>query len=181
MKRFAIVSGLAVAAASLGFGVSAQAETLSVNTTVAPYCAIRLSNVSSGTASVAHESEQMVANLELACNTGNKAQLVVNPANGDFKNGSSLINYAMRLQAQDSAFNIPTTDAYPGDVEGVGKFTRTKTGYSQALANGINAQFYLNVNVGGGGPVVDGQTYYPANAAPAGTYTESFSFELSAI
>ena len=58
MKRIAIVSGLAVAAASLGFGAAAQAETLSVNTTVAPYCGIRLANVSSGTASVAHENEQ---------------------------------------------------------------------------------------------------------------------------
>ena len=87
----------------------------------------------------------------------------------------------MRFDAQDNDFDIATTDAYPGDVEGSGKFTRTKTGYSQALANGISAQFYLNVNVAAPGPTLDGQTYYPANAAPAGTYTESFTFELSAI
>lgn len=181
MKSMAILSGLAIAASTLGFGAVAQAETLSVTTTVAPYCGIRLANVSSGTASVAHEAEQMVANLELACNTGNNAQLVVNPLNGDFKNGNSLINYAMRFVAQDSAFNINRTDATPGDAEGSGKFTRVKNGYSQALANGISAQFYLDVNVEAPGATVDGQTYYPANAAPAGTYTESFTFELSAI
>ncbi|MDB5421214.1 MAG: hypothetical protein JWR59_1161, partial [Brevundimonas sp.] len=151
------------------------------NTTVAPYCNVRLANVSSGTASVAHEAEQQVANLELACNSGGSAQLVVNPLNGDFKSGPNLINYAMRLAAADAAFNIATTDATPGDVEGSGKFTRTKVGYSQPLANGIAASFYLNVNVAAPGPAPLGQTFFPANAAPAGTYTESFSFELSAI
>lgn len=180
MKALTVLSGLAVAAAALAGG-AAQAETLSVNTTVAPYCNIRLANVSSGTASVAHEAEQMVANLELACNTGGTARLVVNPLNGDFKNNNALINYAMRLAAADSAFNIDTTDATPGDAEGSGKFTRNKNGYSQALANGLAAQFYLNVNVAAPGPAPLGQTYYPANAAPAGTYNESFSFELSAL
>jgi len=180
MKAVGIVSGLAVLAA-LTAGGAAQAETLSVNTTVAPYCGIRLANVSSGTASVAHEAEQMVANLELACNTGGTAQLVVNPLNGDFKNGNNLINYAMRLDAVENAFDINTTDATPGDAEGSGKFTRNKVGYSQSLANGSGAQFYLNVNVAAPGPAPLGQTFYPANAAPAGTYNESFSFELSAI
>ncbi|WP_312136539.1 hypothetical protein [Brevundimonas sp.] len=180
MKAVGIVSGLAVLAA-LTAGGAAQAETLSVNTTVAPYCGIRLANVSSGTASVAHEAEQMVANLELACNTGGTAQLVVNPLNGDFKNGNNLINYAMRLDAVENAFDINTTDATPGDAEGSGKFTRNKVGYSQSLANGSSAQFYLNVNVAAPGPAPLGQTFYPANAAPAGTYNESFSFELSAI
>ena len=181
MKAFAIVSGLAVATAFVGMGAAAHAETLSVNTTVAPYCNVRLANVSSGTASVAHENEQQVANLQLACNSGGSAQLVVNPTNGDFKSGNNLINYAMRLDAADAAFNIATTDATPGDVEGSGKFTRTKIGYSQPLANGIAAGFYLNVNVAAPGPAPLGQTFFPANAAPAGTYTESFSFELSAL
>jgi len=180
MKAVGIVSGLAVLAA-LTAGGAAQAETLSVNTTVAPYCGIRLANVSSGTASVAHEAEQMVANLELACNTGGTAQLVVNPLNGDFKNGNNLINYAMRLDAAENAFDINTTDATPGDAEGSGKFTRNKVGYSQSLAKTSSAQFYLNVNVAAPGPAPLGQTFYPANAAPAGTYNESFSFELSAI
>lgn len=181
MKASFIVAGLAAATAVIGLGSVAQAETLSVNTTVAPYCNVRLANVSSGTASVAHEAEQQVANLQLACNTGGTASLVVNPLNGDFKSGPNLINYAMRLAAADAAFNIATTDATPGDVEGSGKFTRNKVGYSQALANGIDAQFYLNVNVAAPGPAPLGQTFFPANAAPAGTYTESFSFELSAI
>lgn len=180
MKSFALLSSVALAATVLAGG-AAQAESLSVSTTVAPYCNVRLANVSSGTASVAHEAEQMVANLELACNSGGTARLVVNPLNGDFKNGNHLINYAMRLSAADSAFDIATTDATPGDAEGSGKFTRNRNGYSQPLANGINAQFYLNVNVAAPGPAPLGQTFYPANAAPAGTYSESFSFELSAV
>ncbi len=180
MRAVGIVSGLAVLAA-LTAGGAAQAENLSVNTTVAPYCGIRLANVSSGTASVAHEAEQMVANLELACNTGGTAQLVVNPLNGDFKNGNNLINYAMRLDAVENAFDINATDTTPGDAAESGKFTRNKVGYSQSLANGSAAQFYLNVNVAAPGPAPLGQTFYPANAAPAGTYNESFSFELSAI
>ena len=181
MKASIIVAGLSAATAMIGMGATAHAETLAVNTTVAPYCSVRLANVSSGTASVAHEAEQQVANLQLACNSGGSAQLVVNPLNGDFKSGNNLINYAMRLAAADPAFNIAATDATPGDAEGSGKFTRTKVGYSQPLANGIDAQFYLNVNVAAPGPAPLGQTFYPANAAPAGTYTESFSFELSAI
>ena len=176
-----ILGFTSIAAAAMAVSAPASAETLAVNTTVAPYCNVRLANVSSGTASVAHENEQQVANLQLACNTGGSAQLVVNPLNGDFKNGSNLINYAMRLSAADSAFNINTTDATPGDAEGSGKFTRTKVGYSTALANGIDAQFYLNVNVAAPGPAPLGQTFYPANAAPAGVYTESFSYELAAI
>lgn len=180
MKSLVVLSGLALAATAFAGG-AAQAETLSVNTTVAPYCNIRLANVSSGTASVAHEGEQMVANLQMACNTGGTARLVVNPLNGDFKNNNALINYSMRLAAGDAAFNIDTTDATPGDTEGSGKFTRNKNGYSQALANGLGAQFYLNVNVAAPGPAPLGQTFYPANAAPAGTYNESFSFELSAL
>lgn len=181
MKKLITVAGVAAASVFAIMASSAQAETLSVQTTVAPYCNIRLANVSSGTASVAQEAEQQVANLQLACNTGGSAQLVVNPLNGDFKYGSNLINYAMRLEAADSAFDIATTDATPGDAEGSGKFTRTKVGYTQALANGISAGFYLNVNVAAPGPAPLGQTYYPANAAPAGSYSESFTFELSAI
>lgn len=181
MKTSYILAGLVAAAGVIGGASAASAESLSVNTTVAPYCNIRLANVSSGTASVAHEAEQQVANLQLACNTGNTARLVVNPLNGDFKNGNNLINYAMRLAAADAAFNIATTDATPGDAEGSGKFTRNKVGYSQPLANGIAASFYLNVNVNAPGPAPEGQTFYPANAAPAGTYTEEFSFELSAV
>jgi hypothetical protein len=183
MKKITIAMSTAFAAAvaALGAAGGASAETLSLNTVVAPYCNIRLANVSSGTTSVANEGEQQVANLELACNTGGTSRLVVNPLNGDFKNGSNLINYAMRLDAADNDFDIASTDATPGDVEGSGKFTRNNVGYSQALANGIDAQFYMNMNVAAPGPAPLGQTFFPANAAPAGTYPESVSFELSAI
>ncbi|MEY4250725.1 MAG: hypothetical protein RJA87_2358 [Pseudomonadota bacterium] len=181
MKKIIAVTSLAAASAFAMMASNAQAEALTVQTTVAPYCNIRLANVSSGTASVAQEAEQQVANLQLACNAGGSAQLVVNPLNGDFKNGSNLINYAMRLDSPEAAFDIGTTDATPGDAEGSGKFTRTKAGYSQALANGVAAEFFINVNVAAPGPAPLGQTYYPANAAPAGTYSESFTFELSAI
>ncbi len=183
MKAIAIVSGLAAATAFMGAGVAAQAQntSLAVNTTVVGYCAVRLANVSSGTASIAQEAEQQVANLQLACN-GTKATLTVNPLNGDFKNGNNLINYSMRLNsATEPAFNIATTDATPGDAENSGKFTRVKNGYSQPLANGVDAQFWLNVNVAAVGPVAEGQIMYPANAAPAGNYTESFTFELSSL
>lgn len=177
----AVGSAVAAAIAALGSAGVASAETLSLNTVVAPYCAIRLANVSSGTTSVANEGEQQVANLELACNTGGTSRLVVNPLNGDFKSGSNLINYSMRFDAADNDFDIASTDATPGDVEGSGKFTRNNIGYTQALANGIDAQFYMNVNVAAPGPAPLGQTFFPANAAPAGTYTESVDFQLSAI
>ena len=39
----------------------------------------------------------------------------------------------------------------------------------------------MNMNVAAPGPAPLGQTFFPANAAPAGTYPESVSFELSAI
>jgi len=180
MKRHLPLAVLA-ATAALASAAPVQAETLNVNTTVAPFCNIRLATVSSGTASVAQEAEQQVANLELACNTGGTAQLVVNPQNGDLKNGIYLINYAMRLDADDNAFDIAASDAFPGDVEGFGKFTRNKVGFSPFLAQGIDARFYLNVNVDAPGAPPPGQFFFPAKFAPAGTYSESFSFELSAL
>lgn len=181
MKAYLIAGGVAAAALLGGAATTASAESLNVTTTVAPYCGIRLANVSSGTASVAHEAAQQVANLELACNTGGTARLVLNPLNGDFKNGNALINYSLQFDAADNAFDINWTDATPGDAEGSGKFTRDKAGYSQPLANGLGATFWLNVNVAAPGPTPEGQTYYPANAAPAGTYTESFEFTLTAV
>ncbi|MFV0625262.1 hypothetical protein ACBY01_14790 [Sphingomonas sp. ac-8] len=163
----------------------AQSSSLTVNGTVAGYCDVRLANVSSGTATVAFTADQKIANLQLACNSAGGTKLIVNPKNGDLTNATGRINYAMRLVSQDAAFAIATTDTAPGDTEGQGLFTRSRAGYSQAVANGLPLELWMNVNVEGEngpqGPDFNGTPLYPANAAPAGTYSEVFDFTVTAI
>ena len=183
MIKYMLAAGAAAGALAL-LAVPASAETLNVQGVVAPYCNINLANVSSGTASIAMVSEQQVANLKLACNAAGGERLVLSTANGDLVNGNvARINYAMRLTADDPAFNIAQTDTAPSGGEGHQYFTRVKTGYNQAIANGINAQLFMNVNVATdpNQPDFNGTPLYPANAAPAGTYSETFTFTLTGL
>ncbi|UYY57089.1 hypothetical protein [Sphingomonas sp. S2-65] len=186
MIKSLLAVSTAVAALSFSAPAFAQASALTVSGTVAGYCDVRLANVSSGTATIAFTSDQKIANLQLACNQPGGTRLVVNPANGDLTNSTGRINYAMRLVSpQDSAFTINTTDTSPGDGEGTGLFTRSRAGYSQPIANGVPLELWLNVNVqnenGPDGPDFNGLPLYPANAAPAGTYAETFNFTVTAF
>lgn len=171
-----------VAAAALA-AAPASAENLKVEGKVAGYCEVRLANVSSGTASIAFEAEQKIANLEVACNQPQGTKLVVDPQNGDLTNTNGTINYSFRLQSSDPALNIPNSDATPGDTEGSGMFTLQRQGYSQAIAKGLPLQLFMNVNVANPSNQADstGTPSYPANAAPAGTYSETFKFTVSSI
>lgn len=186
-----INKGILTAAAILAVGVgatSASAETLTVNGTVAGYCNIRLANVSSGTASIAFRDSQQIANLELACNEASGTRLVLDPQNGDLVSPAGhSINYAFSLMsAADAAFATNGyRDAAPGNGEGTGQFTFQRPGYAQNIANGIPLEMWLNVNVenenGPAGPDLNGNPQLPANAAPAGNYSEVFTFTVSSI
>lgn len=176
-----------VSSSALLGGAPAFAETLTVQGTVAPYCNVNLSNVSSGTASVAMAGTQTVANLRLACNSATGTKLVVATQNGDLARtvGSvtDRINYDMILDSpSDAAFSIAAGDTFPGSgVEGQNKFTRSNTAYTQLIANGIPLALSMNLNVAVDGNNTPSSRNFPANAAPAGTYTEVFSFTASAV
>lgn len=174
------------AAAVIGFSaVPASAETLNVQGIVGPYCNVNLTNVSSGTASIAFTDNQKVANLRLSCNAASGTKLVTNPQNGDLLSAAgNRINYAMTIVSPQSAsFDIAETDTAPGDTESQGLFTRQHAGYSQALANGIPLELWLNVNVENANtqPDFSVPNQFPADAAPAGTYVEVFTFTASSI
>lgn len=183
MRPLYIFSTAAMAIGAIA-AVPASAETLTVQGVVAPYCNVNLTNVSSGTASIAFTDTQKVANLRLSCNAASGTKLVTNPQNGDLlSSAGNRINYAMKIVSpQSAAFTINETDTAPGDAEAIGLFTRQQAGYSQALANGIPLELWMNVNVQNE-PQPDFSTpnQFPANAAPAGTYTEVFTFTASSI
>jgi len=178
----------ASAVLAAGFASSpAAAESLTVQGIVAPYCNINLANVSSGTASIAMANVQTVANLRLACNAASGTKLVVRSTNGDLTqqvgNVTNRINYDLILDSpSDPAFAIAAHDTFPGSgVENANQFTRTKAGYSQPVANGIPLVLSLNMNVAVDPNNTPTSQNFPANAAPAGTYSEVFVFEASAV
>lgn len=172
--------------AVLGFSaVPASAETLSVQGVVAPYCNVNLTNVSSGTASIAFTDNQKVANLRLSCNASTGTKMITDPDNGDLLSAAGdRINYAMTLKSPNNAnFKIDETDTAPGNGEAVGLFTRQQAGYNQGVASGIPLELWLNVNVENANTQPDFSTpnVFPADAAPAGTYTEVFTFTASSL
>jgi hypothetical protein len=182
MRHLLILSSAVVAMGAVAAS-PASAETLTVQGVVAPYCNVNLTNVSSGTASIAFLDTQKVANLRLSCNSGTGTKMITNPTNGDLLSSQgNRINYAMKVVSPVSAFAIAETDTAPGDAEAVGLFTRSNASYSQQLANGVPLELWLNVNVQNE-PQPDFSTpnQYPANAAPAGTYAEVFTFTASAV
>jgi hypothetical protein len=185
MKLGLLTASAALAAA---FAIApAGAETLAVQGVVAPYCNVNLSNVSSGTASIAMAGTQTVANLRLSCNSATGTKFVLRTQNGDLTQqvGSvtQRINYDLILDSpNDSAFSIAAHDTFPGSgVENQNQFTRQNAGYTQAIANGIPLVLSLNLNVAADTNNTPTSQNYPANAAPAGTYSETFSFTASAV
>uniref|UniRef100_UPI0035CAC4F7 hypothetical protein n=1 Tax=uncultured Sphingomonas sp. TaxID=158754 RepID=UPI0035CAC4F7 len=181
---------LIAASAALAAGLAsapASAETLNVQGIVAPYCNVNLTNVSSGTASVAMAGTQTVANLRLSCNSATGTKFVLRTQNGDLTQQvgpvTNRINYDLILDSpSDPTFAIAQHDTFPGSgVENQNQFTRSNTGYTQAIANGIPLVLSLNLNVAVDTNNTPTSQNYPANAAPAGTYTEVFSFTASAV
>ncbi len=118
------MKGLIIASAAIAAGivaVPASAETLNVQGVVAPYCNVNLTNVSSGTASVAMAGVQTVANLRLSCNAVSAPSSSCAPRYGDLLqtiNGMEhRINYDVSVDsASDSAFNIPRTTPSPAAI-----------------------------------------------------------------
>lgn len=182
MRRLFILSSAALAVGAIASS-PASAETLRVQGVVAPYCNVNLTNVSSGTASIAFLDTQKVANLRLSCNAGTGTKMVTNPEHGDLLSAQgNRINYAMTVVSPVSEFAIAETDTAPGDAEAVGLFTRSNASYSQQLADGISLELWLNVNVQNEvQPDFSTPNQFPANAAPAGTYEEVFTFTASAV
>lgn len=180
MNRILLLASVALSA---GFAAPAMAETLSVAGVVAPYCNVNLTNVSSGTASIAMVATQQIANLRLSCNASSGTKLITAVQNGDLLSGvSDRINYGLEMRSpSEPAFVIAEHDTNPIGGENNLFFTRSKTGYSQPIANGIPLQLWMNVNVTGTEPQALGSSNFPANAAPAGTYTEVFTFTASSV
>lgn len=178
---------LSAAAAAGLVSAPAFADSLTVQGVVAPYCNVSLSNVSSGTASVAMANTQTVANLRLSCNAASGTKLIVATTNGDLMQTvggvQQRINYDLILDsASDSSFQIAAHDTFPGSgTENQNMFTRWHTGYSTAIANGIPLVLSLNMNVAADTNNTATSQNYSANAAPAGTYSETFTFTASAV
>lgn len=182
MNRMLLLASGAMFMAVAGSPVSA--ETLNVQGVVAPYCNVSLTNVSSGTASIAMVNTQQIANLKLSCNGASGTTMVTTVKNGDLVSGDgkARINYAMELKSpDDSAFSIAEHDTNPIGGENNLFFTRHRAGYTQPIANGIPLELWMNVNVAVDPNQAAGSANYPANAAPAGTYTEVFTFTSSAV
>lgn len=178
MKRVILIASAALAASLAS--APAYADSLNVRGVVAPICDVNYVNVSSGSASVAMQGIQQVANLRLACNGAGGATLTVAVLNGDLKNNNAIINYNLNVRSpQDSNFTIPQTDTDP-NVPSLMTFQRT-SGFSAALANGIPLELWLNLNVQPGDNSPTGVTAFKASEAPAGTYTERFTFTVQAL
>jgi hypothetical protein len=182
-----MIRKLALASALLAAGLAyapASAETLNVTGIVAPYCNVSLTNVSSGTASIAMVARQTVANLRLACNSPTGAKMITTAGNGDLLSSrNNRINYALELVSPDPQFAIAETDTKPTSYggEGISFFTRQNSGYTQALANGIALQLWMNVNVNVDNTVAPTSNNYQATAAPADTYIETFTFTATSV
>lgn len=181
MNRLFLLGSVALGLATVAS--PAMAESLNVTGTVAPYCNVNLANVSSGTASIAMVGTQQVANLRLSCNAASGTKLVVSVQNGDLLSAAhGRINYGLELRSpQEPAFVIAEHDTNPIGGENNLFFTRSRNGYTQAVANGVPLELWLNMNVAVDQNQAPGSTNYPANAAPAGNYVEVFSFTATSV
>lgn len=195
----------AAAAAALIVPASAMAmpdTTLNVSTNVADYCSIQLANVAGSNVSVANGNRQKVSTLRLACNDPQGAVLTSSFENGDFfglaanpghPTGHNTVNYDWELvvAAPAGSLGFSPQDTWPGGPDII-----TNAPYSQALANGVLADFFLNLCYSdaasvGGTPQEDPQdppsggsqgcdgSVSEALAAPADTYSETFYFDLN--
>lgn len=194
----------AAAATALIVPASAMAmpdTTLNVSTTVADYCSIQLANVAGSNVSVANGNRQKVSTLRLACNDPQGAILTSSFKNGDFfgqaanpghPTGHNTVNYDWELvvAAPAASLGFAPQDTYPG-----GPAVITNAPYSQGLANGVLADFFLNLCYsdsaqGPNPPQEDPQdpgtgstgcngSVSEALAAPADSYSETFYFDLN--
>lgn len=194
----------AAAVAALIVPASAMAmpdTTLNVSTNVADYCSIQLANVSGSNVSVANGNRQKVSTLRLACNDPQGAILTSSFKNGDFfglaanpghPTGHNTVNYDWELvvAAPAASLGFSPQDTYPG-----GPAVISNAPYSQGLANGVLADFFLNLcysdsaqgpnppqedpNDGGNGSTGCRGSVSEALAAPADTYSETFYFDLN--
>ena len=168
-----LATGIACAAAP------ASAESLNVAGIVTPVCNVSVDQVTSGTLSIAERNEQKIGNLTLKCNSSGGTTLSLTSTNGDLLSGSNRINYNIRLGSpQEAAFAIAQQDTNPGTT-----VTRTRGGFSTAVARGVPLDFFMNVNLANEATQIDnnGTNQFAANAAPAGTYNEVFTFLVSGV
>lgn len=162
----------------------AQDTTLTVSTNVAEFCAISLANVAGSNVSVANGLRQKVTTMRLACNDPDGANLASNNANGDLRGppgpgsgGFQIVNYDWELvvDAPAASLGFGPIDTFPGDGA-----TNTAASYTEDLANGVSASFYLNLCYeASGGSTGCGGADSEALSAPAGLYQETFSFDLT--
>lgn len=182
--RVLLMAAAAAAALTAAPVASAQDTTLVVTTNVANYCSIALANVAGSNVSVANGLRQKVTTLRLACNDPDGAILTSNNANGDLRGppgpgsgGFQIVNYDWELvvAAPAAALGFGPADTFPGDGP-----TVTNVGYSEGLANGVSADFFLNLCYEApGGSSGCGGADSEALSAPAGTYSETFEFDLN--
>jgi hypothetical protein len=192
--RTYIIAAATVAAAFLAMPAVSSAQTnVTVSTTVTNFCGIGLANVAGGNVAVANGVRQKVTTLRMSCNAASGAKLTSSAANGDFKSAAGkLINYDWDLSVPEiPSLGFAANDTYPGEPAQV----TNSGGYSQKLADGVFGDLFLNLcyNVPGGSGVggTQGDPSNPgssgcaaspsgpgAASAPAGTYTEIFTFSL---
>ncbi|MFN4042551.1 MAG: hypothetical protein ACK4I0_12890 [Brevundimonas sp.] len=193
--RTHILATAAAAAALLAIpGVSSAQTNVTVSTSVTNFCGIGLANVAGGNVAVANGARQKVTTLRMSCNSATGANLTSSAQNGDFKSaGGVLINYDWDLVVPEiPSLGFAPVDTWPGSPA----IVTNSGGYSQKLADGIFADLFLNLcyNVPGGAGVggTQGDPSNPgssgcaaspsgpgAASAPAGTYTEVFTFALN--
>ncbi|MDO1559634.1 hypothetical protein Q0812_09360 [Brevundimonas sp. 2R-24] len=192
--RHLMLSAAAAAAALMVIPAAAQAQDtqLVVTTTVENYCSIGLANVAGSNVAVANGVRQKVTTLRMSCNAPTGARLTSTAVNGDLKSaGGVLINYDWELVVPAiPALGFAPQDTFPTNWQVV----TNSGGYSEQLADGIFADLFLNLCYGvPGGPGLGGTAGDTtpgssgcaaapsgpgASEAPAGTYSETFKFDL---
>ena len=172
---------LTAAASLVGLTGVASAESIAVSAGIPAYCDVSLANGSSNTVSIAMEATQTLANFDVACNAGGGAELRLEVSNADFQhatNSNILVNYAAELRSPElPALGIAERDFSPGP----GQVATTSAPYSSTLAGGVAVSLWVNMNVDAPGPTANGQTWFRATNAPAGTYNETFALTVSAL
>lgn len=191
--RAQLLSAAAAAACFIApAAVQAQDTQLVVTTNVENYCSIGLANVAGSTVAVANGVRQKVTTLRMSCNSPTGAQLTSTAVNGDLKSAAGvLINYDWEMVVPA----IASLGWAPQDTFPTNWVLNTSAPYSEALADGVFADLFLNLcygvpgGPGAGGtqgdtvPGSSGCAASPsgpgASEAPAGSYAETFKFDLN--
>lgn len=201
MQILLAASAAAILALPTSSALAQQDTSLVVSTNVANYCSIQLANVAGSNVSVANGNRQKVSTLRLACNDPQGAKLTSSFKNGDLfgttpnpghPTGFNTVNYDWELVVANPA---NTLGFAPQDTFPAGPPIVTNATYSQALATGVLADFFLNLcysdapqgpnppqedpNDPGTGSIGCNGSVSEALAAPADTYSETFYFDLN--